>query len=134
MIVQPFRVALAGLLALGMTATVAAAEAGAAPEGKRIFLENHCNACHSVVAEKVEKDEAATAAPDKDAEDSAADVKPPDLSNIGASAKADFLDGYLLKKVKHEERKHPKRFSGSKEERLALIAWLVGLKHGAPSK
>ena len=82
------------------------------PAGKKVFLDQKCDMCHSV--------------------ESAAIAKKPttksDLSNIGSTRNADWLTKYLKKEEAIEGKKHMKAFTGKDEDFTALVKWLEGLK------
>lgn len=111
----------------GMTvlAAVAAFSLGAAPassadaDGKAIFLQNKCNMCHTIESQGI----AQLAA---DEEDEAS--KPKDLSNVGATRKADWIKDWVTKKVEVDGKTHRKRFGGQPAELDVLATWLAGLK------
>ncbi len=90
----------------------AAAQAGAAPDGKQIFLAQKCNLCHSVSSAGIE----ATTKSEK--------MKGPDLTGRAAKRDAKKISDYLRKKIEIVGKKHGKEFTGGDEELAALIAWL----------
>lgn len=89
------------------------------PEGKKIFLENKCQSCHSVQTAQIVR---------KTEDTESTELKPPDLSGVGLEHKAEWLMRYLQKKEKLDGEKHPKRFRGNDEELGTLTKWLETLK------
>lgn len=113
---------------LGEEAAKEEAEKVEEPAGKILFLANKCASCHTAFA-------AAIGEPPEEKADAEAEVEeetgPPDLSEVGASRKAEWLHLYLTKEEAIDGKKHMKRFKGSDEERAALVDWLTTL--GAPA-
>ncbi len=94
------------------------------------FKALHCNKCHEISAQKIEKDKKGD-----DDEEEDEDVTPPDLSHAGKHHDAAFLKPFLMKElahVKHEDgdhtKKHPKKFKGTPEELTKMVDWLLTLK------
>ena len=116
-------------LVLAAGGTAQAGGSAAEPAGRKVFVANKCNGCHSIQTQGIGVDEKAVSQ-DAEGDGKAAgkEVKPPDLSSVGTRHDAKFLDEYLRKQVAVEGRKHKRRFPGSKEERATLIEWLVTLK------
>jgi cytochrome c553 len=85
--------------------------------GKKSFLDNKCNMCHSVSAEGIEKKTAAS--------------KAPDLSGIGAKQNADFFVKFLKKEVDMSGKKHSKSWTGKDADLQAIAKWLESLKKPA---
>jgi hypothetical protein len=54
--------------------------------------------------------------------------KGPDLSAVGATQKADFLNKYLMKQEKIKNKLHPTPFKGTPDDLKNLCAWLATLK------
>jgi mono/diheme cytochrome c family protein len=109
---------------VGTLATLALASALAAPapswgqapgaklDGKKIFLAQKCETCHSISAADIK-----------------ATVKAPDLTGLAASLDAAWLGKYLRKQEKTKAGKmHLKAFTGSDEEMGALVSWLQSQK------
>ena len=96
-------------------------------QGPKIFAQHKCQSCHSVKVLGIEvvKDVEEAEVVEED------EIKPGDLSGIGNRRTAEWLELYLRRKESVEGRKHKKRFKGSKNQRLALIAWLESLKQEA---
>ena len=82
------------------------------PDAKKIFVEKKCNSCHSVEAAGIESKK-------KNADD---------LSKVGDSNKAEFLEKYLTKKEKMNDKEHKTAFKGTDEELKAISKWLGSLK------
>jgi mono/diheme cytochrome c family protein len=99
-----------------------AAETTAKDEpGKKIFLDNKCNICHSIQAAGIaKKGPAMTSTPGKNA--------PPDLSGVGAERSADWITKFLKKEVDLNGKKHSKLWTGKPEDLTTLAKWLESLK------
>ena len=97
----------------------------AVAKGKDIFLKSNCVSCHTVQALDIGKSEADSS------EESVAegDIVPPDLSGVGLTYKADWIEKFLMKQEKIDGRKHKKRFTGSAEDLKTLSVWLESLQH-----
>jgi mono/diheme cytochrome c family protein len=85
--------------------------------GKKAFLDNKCNMCHSVSAEAIEKKTAGS--------------KAPDLSGIGAKQNADFFVKFLKKEADMNGKKHSKSWTGKDADLQAIAKWLESLKKPA---
>ncbi|MCI0618355.1 cytochrome c [bacterium] len=85
--------------------------------GKKAYLDNKCNMCHSVSAEGIEKKTAGS--------------KAPDLSGIGAKQNADFFVKFLKKEVDMNGKKHSKSWTGKDADLQAIAKWLESLKKPA---
>ncbi len=85
--------------------------------GKKVFLDNKCNMCHSVSAEGIEKKTAGS--------------KAPDLSGIGAKQNADFFVKFLKKEADMNGKKHSKSWTGKDADLQAIAKWLESLKKPA---
>lgn len=99
----------------------ASLSADEAEEGKKAFLANKCNLCHSVEAAKIEK---TTGGYQKGKEKNV----PPDLSRVGTNRTADWMKLYLQKKEKNENVAHVRLFKGTETELDAITKWLATLK------
>ena len=110
-----------GVLALAAFSVVSKSTA---TDGKQIFLDNHCNSCHSIKSQDVAKKA------DEDADKEAGETghKPPDLSNVGQKKDAAWISKFLLKQVDLDGEKHRKRFRGSDDDLKVLAGWLESLK------
>jgi cytochrome c len=83
-------------------------------DGKQIFQDKKCIACHSVDAAGIEKKNP--------------NSKAPDLSTIGSKYDAAFLMKFLSKEETINDKKHGMAFKGTDEEFKALADWLASLK------
>lgn len=93
---------------------------GNAADGKKIFVDQKCNSCHSITAQNI---------PVKKGEQEEKDDKePPDLSGAGIERKADWIGKYLQKKESIKGEKHSKKFKGTDAELAVLSQWLETLK------
>ena len=125
---------LAAPLALAALSTVAAAgptsspagpspaAAGTALDGKKIFLAEKCNLCHSIEVAGIE----ATTKSDK--------MKGPDLGAVEPELKGDELMKFLRQTATRDGEKHKKAFKGSDEELGALLGWLTEQRKKAGAK
>jgi len=117
---------LMGIVLSGTGVATAGAEGTA---GQKLFVKYRCQSCHSLKALKFEKkkveaeDEDAAAAPADSAK-----KEPPDLSGVGLTRKAEWVQGWLLKKEMIDGKKHRKKFRGTPDEVKMLAAWLVTMK------
>jgi hypothetical protein len=82
------------------------------PVGQKIFVENNCGKCHSVESLQIVS----------------TGKKPVDLSNVGNKFNAEFLNKYLVKEEKVNDKNHPLNFKGNTEELNSLVEWLTQLK------
>lgn len=94
----------------------AAAQGDAGLDGKKIFMAEKCNLCHSVSSAGIE----ATTKSEK--------VRGPDLTGVAERHDSDFLVSYLRQDVELKGEKHKKGFTGSDEEIGALVSWLLDQK------
>ena len=90
------------------------------PAGKKIFVASKCNSCHAVESQAIKK--------------TLASSKAPDLSNVGADHKADWLIRYLKKEEDKKNKKHAKAWTGKSEDLTSLAQWLETLKTAAAEK
>lgn len=92
--------------------------------GKGLFTKNKCDECHSIEKKDIKKIKATS--------------KAPDLSGAGLDfeGKPEFFAAWLNKeKENSRNKKHLKKFSGTKEDLTALTAWVATLKEGkSPSE
>ncbi len=88
--------------------------AGAAPDGKALFLAQKCNMCHNVPAAAIER----TVKSEKTAG--------PDLVNVKADAAT--LGKVLRRQQDVNGKKHPKEIKGSDEEINSVITWILSQK------
>ena len=93
--------------------------AGAAEDdpGKKAFLANKCNVCHTVTSDGIEKTMKTT--PKK---------APPDLSTVGDTRTADWIVKYLKKTEAINNVKHSKTWAGKDEDLNAIAKWLEAHK------
>lgn len=126
-------------LAMAMSGTARAADEE--PAGKKLFIDNKCNSCHTIESQGVEKRSSADAEEAKDGKDaeakeetSAKKKKVPDLGGVGIERKADWITKYLQKTETIDGKKHMKKFRGTDEELATLAAWLETLKDEAAGK
>lgn len=84
------------------------------PAGKKIFMDQKCNVCHSIESQSIVKKTATS--------------KGPDLSNIGAEKSAEWIQKFLNKEETLNNKKHSKSWAGKKEDLTTLSAWLATLK------
>jgi len=82
--------------------------------GKKLFVDNKCNSCHSVDSQGIAKTMASS--------------KAPDLSKVGADHDAAWFSKYLMKEEAADGKKHVKAWAGSKEDLETLSKWLATLK------
>jgi len=106
--------------------------ARAEKSGKDLFVEKKCNKCHSIDAEKIaKKEEPGEAEEEGEEAGGKEEKKPPDLSGVGKKHDADWITGWLQKKIKTDKgKKHKGKFKGTDEELKTLVTWLSGLKTG----
>jgi cbb3-type cytochrome oxidase cytochrome c subunit len=86
----------------------------AEPAGKKIFMDQKCNLCHSIESQTITKKTATS--------------KAPDLSNVGSEQSAEWIEKFLTKQVMLHEKKHAKAWTGTKEDLTTLATWLATLK------
>jgi len=82
-----------------------------APTGKDLFQNAKCGMCHAVESEKL-----------------ASKGKAPDLSNVGAEKKADWIAKFITKKEKLNGKEHGMAFKGTDDELKTVSTWLASLK------
>jgi len=94
-------------------AGLAAADGGAAGDGKAIFLAEKCNTCHGVAAAGIE------------AKVKSEKMRGPDLdeSVIGEVDRAELV-AFVKGEGEIDGKKHKKPFKGSDEELAAMLDWL----------
>lgn len=90
--------------------------AGAAVDGKAIFLAQKCNLCHGIAAAGITP--------------TSTKVKAPDLTGKVKAADAPKLIKFLrkLEPGGEKNKKHAKEFKGTDEEVQAILDWLVTQK------
>jgi mono/diheme cytochrome c family protein len=99
------------------TGLLLAQESKTEDPGKKAFLDNKCNMCHSVSAEAIEKKTTAS--------------KAPDLSGIGAKQNADSIVKFLKKEMDMNGKKHSKSWTGKDADLQSIAKWLESLKKPA---
>jgi cytochrome c553 len=82
------------------------------PAGKKIFIDNKCNMCHTVKSAGIESKKSDAI----------------DLSNVGAEMKSEDIIKYLKKEMKLNDKDHKTAFKGSDEDLKKLVEWLSTLK------
>jgi mono/diheme cytochrome c family protein len=95
---------------------VAALTAEAQDAGKEAFLTSDCNRCHAVESHGIE------------ATTKSKRLLGPDLSKIGESRDAAWLQKYIQKEVQANDKDHPVAWKGSDEDLKAIATWLASLK------
>ena len=127
-------VALLLVIASGSTARADDAKK-TAEEGKALFIKHTCTTCHTIASKGLGKGEKGAETNAKPAEAApGAARKPPDLSAVGATRKADWIKLFLTRKEKIEGRSHLLRFRGTDAELTVLAAWLESLKGDKAAK
>jgi cytochrome c2 len=84
----------------------------AVPAGQKVFVDNKCQMCHSVESAGL----------------TSKNKKAVDLSNVGSTYKADFLNKWLTKEAKIKDNMHKVAFKGDEKNLHELTAWLETLK------
>ena len=84
----------------------------AVPAGQKVFVDNKCQMCHSVESAGL----------------TSKNKKAVDLSNVGSTYKADFLNKWLSKTAKIKDNLHKATFKGDDKNLNDLTAWLETLK------
>lgn len=82
------------------------------PQGKKIFVDQKCNMCHTVKSVGIESKKSDAT----------------DLSNVGAEMKSEDMIKYLKKEMKLNNKDHKTAFKGSDEDLKKLVEWLSTLK------
>jgi len=81
-------------------------------DGKKIFVDNKCNMCHTVSSQGIESKKSDAV----------------DLSNVGKDKTVEFLNKYLKKEAKLNDKDHKSSFKGSDDDLKVLVDWLLTLK------
>ena len=102
------------LLVVAFAAPVTTVAAAEAPDGKKVFLAQKCDLCHSVPTAGIE------------AKTKSEKMKGPDL--VDSKREAAWIERYLKREIEQEGEKHKKEFKGSDEELKALIDWVRAQK------
>lgn len=105
----------------GAPSPAAAKASGSALDGKRIFLAEKCNVCHSIAVAGIE----ATTKSEK--------LKGPDLGMPFTAARSE-VEKYIRQAAKLDGKKHKKGFKGSDEELAVLVDWLLEQQAKAAAK
>ena len=105
-------IAMVAFVLFALTPPVRSEEAE--PAGKKIFMDQKCNVCHSIESQSIVKKTASS--------------KAPDLSNIGAEKSAEWIAKFITKEEKLNNKAHPKGWTGKKEDLTTLSDWLATLK------
>ncbi len=90
------------------------AQAQTKKDGKSIFEASKCNMCHSIASQNI-----------------TTKGKAPDLSNVGADKKADWIAKFVTKQEKLDGKQHGMMFKGTPEELKTLSTWLGTMKKAA---
>jgi cytochrome c2 len=88
------------------------------PAGQKVFVDNKCQMCHSVESAGL----------------TSKNKKAVDLSNVGSTYKADFLNKWLTKNAKIKDNLHKIAFKGDDKDLNALSSWLESLTSKPVSK
>lgn len=81
-------------------------------DGKKIFVDNKCNMCHTVTSAGIESKKSDAV----------------DLSTVGKDKTVEFLSKYLKKEAKLNDKDHKSSFKGTDEDLTKLVDWLLTLK------
>jgi cytochrome c5 len=82
------------------------------PAGKKIFIDNKCNMCHTVNIVGIESKKSDAS----------------DLSSIDKEKGTEFWLNYLMKKEKLNGKDHKTAFKGTEEDLTKLVDWLLSLE------
>lgn len=89
-------------------------------DGRKAFLGQSCNDCHTVKSQNIDLSDAADPEEAKDASD---------LSTIGDKRDRRWIAQFLLRQIKDEDGdEHPRRFRGEREDLATVATWLGELK------
>jgi cytochrome c2 len=80
--------------------------------GQKVFTDSKCGTCHTVQSHDLTSKK-------KDAVD---------LSGVGTVYQANFLEKFLKKQEKVDDKAHPQTFKGTDEQLEQLVEWLTSLK------
>ncbi|GAB1370608.1 hypothetical protein MASR1M45_06690 [Candidatus Kapaibacterium sp.] len=112
---KTFKSTVAILALMGFLATVFVQFSFAeGKDGKTIFEDAKCAACHSVTAASIEAKKKSD--------------KVPDLSTLTADKDLEFFTKYMKKDEVLNGKKHPVPFKGSDEDLKIMLEWLMSLK------
>lgn len=84
--------------------------------GKAAFLEAKCDRCHSIASADI----TATVKSEK--------MKGPDLDRIGTTRDAAWIQQFVKKEIKLEDKDHRTSWKGSDEDLGTITEWLASLK------
>lgn len=99
-----------------------AATSGSEPDGKKIFLAQKCNLCHSIEVAGIE----ATTKSEK--------LKGPDLAATPFIGSREDLAKFVRQTIQLDGKKHKKGFKGTDEELATLFDWLTAQQKKAAAK
>ena len=99
------------LFLIGFSVQLAMAED--AP-GKKLFLEQKCNTCHSIESQQITKTMASS--------------KASDLSDVGNKRTEEWMTQWMKKEVDIDGKKHSKSWTGKEEDLTTLVKWMATLK------
>jgi hypothetical protein len=99
------------LFLIGISAQLALADD--AP-GKKLFLDQKCNTCHSVESQGITKTMASS--------------KASDLSDVGSKRTEEWLTKWMKKEQDVDGKKHSKTWSGTDADLTTLVQWMGTLK------
>ncbi len=80
-------------------------------DGKKVFMDQKCNMCHSVSSAQIE----ATIKAEK--------MRGPDLAGVVKADNQSEMKDFLMQKTQIDGKKHPKKIT-SEDELNALVSWL----------
>ena len=104
-----------GLPLLAAPAGVRLTAEGGASGGKEIFTAQKCNVCHSIASQSITQTSKSS--------------KAPDLSNVGGTHLAPWIEQWLKKEVANTDgKKHAPSWKGTDAEMKTLAEWLATLK------
>lgn len=81
-------------------------------DGKKLFVDNKCNMCHTVTSAGIESKKSDAV----------------DLSTVGKDRTVEFLTKYLKKEAKLNDKDHKSSYKGTDEDLTKLVEWLSTLK------
>jgi len=82
------------------------------PDGKKIFIDNKCNMCHTVKSVGIESKKSDAI----------------DIVQLEEGKNAEFWIQYLMKKEKLNGKDHKTAFKGKEEDLKKLVDWMLTLK------
>ncbi len=82
--------------------------------GKKVFMDSKCTTCHTVQSQAITM--------------KTTKKNMVDLSSVGTVYQANFIEKFLTKQEKIEDKSHPQAFKGSDEQLEQLAEWLTSLK------